>query len=77
MVTADSVVKCAFAMLLTSPTNVQPFESVMPIINNPSLNPNKPLHLEIIAKVSELLQLQCRALCYHSAAVHVLLFRDF
>ena len=30
---------------------MQPFESIMPIINNPAINTNKPLTLELLAKV--------------------------
>ncbi|KAK9785517.1 hypothetical protein WJX73_010637 [Symbiochloris irregularis] len=33
----------------------RPLESVMPIINSPSINPNKPLPLEILAKLKALL----------------------
>lgn len=34
---------------------LQPFESIMPIISNPHLNPNKPLPLEVAAKLKNLL----------------------
>ena len=42
---------CLMLGTLTSDLLMQPFESIMPIINNPAINTNKPLTLELLAKV--------------------------